>query len=174
MRRARTISAYLTSWSDMTLIAALAGLALLQTSEPGQRPLMLAGKLVPITFPSTPADAGVPQDVVAWDGFKYLAGQERTLHAPNAAPPDWSWLKESYAAVADTRGAPWRMRIVLLVPAETMWKDERGLLRVRKGYLNTHDLGLVLQGIARLTALVAVKTGGKVRLVPDVTVDEAP
>src|SRR5688500_15079826 len=120
MRCPPTISASSTSWSDMALLAALAAATVLQAPEPGQRPLMLAGKLVPITFPAAPSDAGLAQEVIAWDGFRYLGNQDRKLHSPYASPPDWTWLKDSYEAVAGGSGAAWRTKIVILVAAETM------------------------------------------------------
>jgi HEAT repeat protein len=157
----------------MSLVSALAAFSLLaQQGAPSQPSgLVVEGKQVSLTFPAvTPAAPSA--DVLGWRGWAYLNGAPGKVSPGYLAGYDWSKIQAAYEASKGAASpALWRTRFVIFERTETDFRDPSGVLRFDRRWTPDKYLGLAQESIARLAAWVTAETGGKARLVPEITVE---
>lgn len=154
----------------MTLVPALLALTLVSRQAPTNPqapvtpPTVLAGQSVNLRFPT--ADDGAPaEEVRLWSGWGNLKGD---FPRPFRTENDWSAVRNASLAA---NPVVWRIKVVVLTEAETMHRDARGLLRSQLFFLGDPNVTRALESVLRFGQLVALRTGGKVKVLPDVSIE---
>ncbi|AIE83496.1 HEAT repeat domain-containing protein [Fimbriimonas ginsengisoli] len=162
----------------MTLAFALVASSLFgfQGTPPAATPqtpsgLIVEKKSVDLTFPA-PAPTPPSAEILAWHGWGYLNGAAAEAPARYLAGYNLTSLEkfgEQTKAITPTTTL--RVRFVVFERTETEFRDAAGVLRLDQRWTPEYYLRRTYESIARLALWVAAETGGKVKLVPEISVE---
>ena len=161
------------------MIVSTAILALLlsrqtQTTTQDPRAFQIGPKLVKLHFPNVNQDA-VPEPAVAnWSGWSGISGPVPTFPEPYVGTGDWSEVDKSFPGAIAPGTISWRVKVVILANVDCLITHANGVQEDRRNSLTGPRFIETLDAIPQFVALVSERTGGKVRVVPDVLIDPEP
>ncbi len=138
--------------------------ALLQTGGTAPVPYHLAGREVPLTFPSTQGPSPLSNEVVRWDGWK-LGGFAEAAPWKESGP--WQEVASLLAAARakQTADTPtWRAKVFLLTNSDLLCRTAEGRLFQRRRSLEDPEITAILAGLARFAGMVEASTGGALKV----------
>jgi len=146
----------------MMLQPALLALAFLSSQGSGQ----VAG-----LFPPKPAAPVVGADFTGWHGWSYLQGAPSVWPNTYETSGDWSDIEMRLSALKPTKPSVWRMKVVIFTRIESDGRDAAGVLRERRGTIESVQLAQIRVALLRLNAYAATKFDGEVSINQDVQVE---
>ncbi|MGV3614825.1 MAG: HEAT repeat domain-containing protein [Fimbriimonas sp.] len=108
-------------------------------------------------------------DFLTWRGWSYLQGAAPSIPRPYPGPPDWTNLASAPKPAEDAVAL--RVKFVIFRSVERLGKDANGILRADRETIEDNQFGEVQAAIQRLALQVAAASGGKARLVPDISIE---
>lgn len=156
----------------MTLATLLATVALMpgQAAEPS---IKLAGQEVPLRFPSISSERP-SDDFLNWHGWTFAPDSNRMPGVDFPAAGDWKPVVDALKAPAGARAVDCRVKFVIFRTIDILDHRPDGTFTQRRSTLEGPQFNDTLQAIARFSALVNEESGGQIKLVPQVDVEEQP
>jgi HEAT repeat protein len=153
------------------IIATLVALAFQNTAQQALTSYKLSGKDIPAV---PPAYTYVPGPSVEYNGWRYGFDSEGRLADRELAASPAADLQQLFSSKSSTAPIEWRTKIVLLERSDILDKSAEGILRQRRsGFLN-QDIDHAMQSVSLFGAMVEAYSGGHLKFVPEVQVDDQP
>ncbi|MBI1757593.1 MAG: HEAT repeat domain-containing protein [Fimbriimonas ginsengisoli] len=131
----------------------------------------VAGSAAALKYPSS-APIEPSAELLAWRGWGYLPAEGREF--PKLYPAAGDWGPVASAPEPGKDALVWREKIVIVRRLDLMDRLPNGLFIQRRSSLSSVDIRQLREAIARWARLVAIETGGRMRVEADVEVDDAP
>ena len=165
--RARPTSAFFRSFlvdpgSDLLFLSSLLAFSILPgfIQDPGP-------------FPKATDDQPTAE-YLNWSGFGFLASGDRTVPTHFRGPGDWSAVEANAAHPENQAATPWRLKVFVVRRLDRLKHLPDGTVYEEQCALETPEIDRVQRSLVQLQALVSLETHGKLRLVPDVSIEPDP
>ncbi len=159
----------------MTLLATLVALVTLSPLQaPDAQGVRLAGRDVPLKFPVSTADLKMPDAYLNWRGWSFLP--EKRLDPWIGATDSGSYaaIQDALSKLSVERAVQWHTKIFVLERVDILDTYPDGTVAQRRSSMETPDVQMALESIARFMAMVKVQSHGKIAIVPDVDIEHEP
>ena len=122
-------------------------------------------------FPEKPQESAALAKLSDWHGWAYLAGAPAVWPKIYETSGDWSGIQAHFGAVKATSPATWNLKVVIFTRTELDGRDKGGVLRERRGTIESTQLAQIREALDRFQAYVLAKYDGAVKIVPDIQVE---
>ncbi|HWD37947.1 MAG TPA: hypothetical protein VG944_03810 [Fimbriimonas sp.] len=124
-----------------------------------------------IDFPK-PASEQPTADYLSWTGLGFLPAGTREVPNSFTSPGDWSAVEAAATQPDDPQAVQWHLKLFVLKRIDEVEKLPDGTLYEEKCSLETPEIQQIQRAAKLLATIVKAETGGKLKLVTDLQVNE--
>ena len=122
-------------------------------------------------FPDKPQESASLAKLVDWHGWAYLNGAPAVWPKIYETSGDWSGIQAKYVGLKVVSPTVWHLKVVIFTRTELDGRDLTGVLRERRGTIESSQLAQIREALDRFQAYVLAEYDGAVKIVPDIQVE---
>lgn len=122
-------------------------------------------------FPDKPQESASLAKLADWHGWAYLNGSPGAWPKAYQTSGDWSGIQAKYGGLKVASPAVWHLKVVIFTRTELDGRDQNGVLRERRGTIESSQLAQIREALDRFQAYALAEYDGAVKIVPDIQVE---